>query len=296
MSAEKPYPIMLSSTRHAELFKDFDGFSVFNPNNSLIKCNSKDVNKRLNQLIVDIRDTLISTKESFEMISRNEDTDSLKHINILLIDDINLNLLVAEDLLMTCGFNNITVCTDGASALNTVKKYPYKFHLAIVDIRMPIMTGTAFVEETRKFYKTTETLDERLIPVFIGASAEMSQDPRKNKKFFDAFVSKPLTIKELKNAIYRALKPGRVKLHDQLSAGIEPNIKETELFITDLSEEESSDEELVKIEYKNKKYLTDGKYYYRIRSNGEKGEIRWINKKGKMTKAKRYNKSKTIDL
>lgn len=60
-------------------------------------------------------------------------------------------------------------------------------------------------------------------------------------------------------------------------------------------QEESDEDELEEVEYKNKKYLSDGKNFYRIRSNGEAGKLVWIKKNGKM-KSVKNQENKTINL
>ena len=78
--------------------------------------------------------------------------------NILIVDDEPINLQVLSDYLLLQGYSVITA-TDGIEALEIIEnetKKGKKFHLVILDIMMPKMSGYEVCEKLRKNYLPTE--------------------------------------------------------------------------------------------------------------------------------------------
>ena len=74
----------------------------------------------------------------------------LKSLNILLVDDDNDFVDIAEMYLMNKGYN-VTVCKNGKDAIEEVKTG--KYQIMLVDYFMPEVTGEDVVNEIRKFNK-----------------------------------------------------------------------------------------------------------------------------------------------
>ncbi len=78
-----------------------------------------------------------------------------EEVNILLAEDYKHSQIIICRLLRKNGYQNITVTENGEEALLMVNKQ--KFHLIIMDIRMPVMNGFEATEKIRQLpdYKNT---------------------------------------------------------------------------------------------------------------------------------------------
>ncbi len=119
--------------------------------------------------------------------------------NVLVVDDNNVNLIVASGFLKRTGAK-ITTCESGATCLELLKKQ--KFDIIFMDIMMPEMDG---VETLRKSQNVSGNLN-RFTP-FIALTANMVpglRDQYLDLGFTD-YVSKPIDSERLFDVYFRCI-------------------------------------------------------------------------------------------
>lgn len=106
---------------------------------------------------------------------------------ILIIEDEPLSMKLAVDLLKLNGFNTLS-CGDGNSALGILKSTAPD--LILLDINLPGMSGLDVYKKIRE-----NTALDGVKVIAISASAMKEDEEKIMSAGFDAFVSKPLDIK-----------------------------------------------------------------------------------------------------
>lgn len=114
-------------------------------------------------------------------------TQKSKTQKILVVDDNNVNLLVARQILEKENFN-VTEASNGKDALEHMSNTT--FDLVLMDIQMPIMNGFEATTKIRKFDKKT--------PIF-ALSASVLSDLKEEIKYygFNGLILKPFDPKKL---------------------------------------------------------------------------------------------------
>ncbi|CEE90831.1 hybrid sensory histidine kinase in two-component regulatory system with ArcA, regulates respiration and fermentation, senses oxidized quinones [Xenorhabdus nematophila str. Anatoliense] len=116
-----------------------------------------------------------------------QDTLPLPALNILLVEDIELNVIVARSVLEKLG-NSVDVAMNGYDALTMFD--PDEYDLVLLDIQLPDMTGLDIARALHQRYST--------LPPLIALTANVLKD---KKEYLDAgmddVLNKPLSVKEL---------------------------------------------------------------------------------------------------
>lgn len=124
-----------------------------------------------------------------EVIVGVEDELPLPALNVLLVEDIELNVVVARSVLEKLG-SSVEVAMTGQEALTMFD--PDKFDLVLLDIQLPDMTGLDVARELRKKYAGQN------VPPLIALTANVLRD---KKEYLDAgmddVLSKPLAVPAL---------------------------------------------------------------------------------------------------
>ena len=127
--------------------------------------------------------------------SRQENEKNGK-LRILLTEDNIVNQKVATSILSKWG-HKISVANDGNEAIKALREN--EFDIVFMDIQMPGMDG---IEATKQVRKSESSELNKNIPIIAMTAHAMKGD---REKFLDAgmndYVSKPINIDELKNAI-----------------------------------------------------------------------------------------------
>lgn len=118
---------------------------------------------------------------------------------ILIVDDDPDILTVIQRLLETDGHESVTA-EDGLKALELVKRQP--FDLIISDLRMPSMDGMSLLREVK-------TIRPSLPVILVTAYASAETASESVKLGAAAYLFKPFKVKELLDAVGRALKGGQ---------------------------------------------------------------------------------------
>ena len=119
-----------------------------------------------------------------------EDDDMpLPALNVLLVEDIELNVIVARSVLEKLG-NSVDVAMTGKAALEMFK--PGEYDLVLLDIQLPDMTGLDISRELTQKYARED------LPPLVALTANVLKD---KKEYLDAgmddVLSKPLSVPAL---------------------------------------------------------------------------------------------------
>lgn len=113
---------------------------------------------------------------------------SLKNMSILLVEDNEMNTLLASAILQRIGAN-ITEADNGMEAVNLLRKR--EFDIVLMDLHLPVMNGF----ETTRYIRNTLHMD---VPVIaITANVINGEEARCLEAGMNAFISKPYTEKNL---------------------------------------------------------------------------------------------------
>ncbi|MBX2923953.1 MAG: response regulator [Chitinophagaceae bacterium] len=131
--------------------------------------------------------------------------EPLKNLSILLVEDNEMNTLLASSIIKRTGAI-ITEVDNGKDAIEELVKQ--SFDIVLMDLHMPVMNG----------FETTEYIRKKLalnIPI-IAITANVINDEEKRclESGMNGFISKPYTEKALLDKILWTLeKPGEAETH-----------------------------------------------------------------------------------
>ncbi|EOR9792473.1 aerobic respiration two-component sensor histidine kinase ArcB [Escherichia coli] len=119
----------------------------------------------------------------------DEDDMPLPALNVLLVEDIELNVIVARSVLEKLG-NNVDVAMTGKAALEMFK--PGEYDLVLLDIQLPDMTGLDISRELTKRYPRED------LPPLVALTANVLKDKQEYLNAgMDDVLSKPLSVPAL---------------------------------------------------------------------------------------------------
>ncbi len=122
--------------------------------------------------------------------------------HVLLVEDNAVNRTIASKLLEKLGVE-ITVAEDGAQAVAAFQRSD--FDLILMDCQMPVMDG---YDATVAIREHERTKGGHVPIVALTASAQESDKQRCLACGMDAFLSKPLSVGELRSAVVKWLQDG----------------------------------------------------------------------------------------
>jgi len=123
-----------------------------------------------------------------------------KKLNVLLVDDDEINQLVACTFLKKWDIG-VTVATDGQKALDLILSK--SFHLVMMDLQMPEMDG---YECTRRIRQMDDPYF-RNIPILVFSASAMIDSQKKATQFgMTDFINKPFRQEELRAKIGQYVK------------------------------------------------------------------------------------------
>lgn len=119
----------------------------------------------------------------------DEDDMPLPALNVLLVEDIELNVIVARSVLEKLG-NSVDVAMTGKAALEMFK--PGEYDLVLLDIQLPDMTGLDISSELTKRYPRED------LPPLVALTANVLKDKQEYLNAgMDDVLSKPLSVPAL---------------------------------------------------------------------------------------------------
>lgn len=119
------------------------------------------------------------------------------NFNVLLVDDNEVNLIVAQKILQKFNIEPI-VARNGQEAIDCTRKHKGQFNLILMDLEMPVLDGISATEEIRKF-----ELDNKLDACHIIALTAHERGEHTNHAYeagVNYHLSKPITTKSFSEA------------------------------------------------------------------------------------------------
>ena len=131
------------------------------------------------------------TTKSSDFFSNDGDIEHFSNKKILLVEDVEFNVLLAEQLFRKWGILS-DVAVNGKEAVEAAKQHDYD--LILMDLRMPVMDGITATKEIRNFDVNTP-----IIALTASASSELLEKIKDDG--FNDYVLKPFAPKELNKVI-----------------------------------------------------------------------------------------------
>jgi CheY-like chemotaxis protein len=127
---------------------------------------------------------------------------NLDHYRVLVVDDNHINRLIAREMISNCGAE-VSEASSGEEALAAIRQAseqgkPYR--IILLDMRMPGMNGIEVAQRIRLEHLPTEPL------ILMLSSDDLKPQLSRLKELgLDAYLVKPITRKELFDAIGRVI-------------------------------------------------------------------------------------------
>ena len=133
----------------------------------------------------------IADKADMPQIDKDDEKKDISGVKILLVEDNELNMEIAETLLTNAGAK-VSTARNGKEAVSTFKNTPEgAFDVILMDIMMPVMDGYEAAEKIRNSSKK----DAKDIPIFAMTANTFSEDIEKSRRCgMNEHLSKPLDI------------------------------------------------------------------------------------------------------
>lgn len=126
-------------------------------------------------------------------------------LDVLHVDDDPMNLRVVDEILKAFGHNAVAAGS-GVEALEQLARQP--FDVVLMDVHMPGISGIQAVERVRAMSRPACDT-----PVIALTADVFTLRPDEYRKLgFDDFVSKPILISSLMNAIAKAVAGPRTSI------------------------------------------------------------------------------------
>ena len=125
---------------------------------------------------------------------------SIKGLHILLVEDNELNMEIAEFVLQNEGAD-VSKAWNGQEAVEVFKKSePCKFDVILMDIMMPVMNGY----EAAKMIRSLDREDAKEVPIIAMTANAFTEDRIRAKEAgMDEHVAKPVDVELLIKIIYK---------------------------------------------------------------------------------------------
>ena len=149
---------------------------------------------------------LIPFKIDMEADQRKEQENvsekSIKGLHILLAEDNELNMEIAEFMLQNEGAD-VTKAWNGQEAVELFRKSkPGEFDVILMDIMMPVMNGY----EATKLIRSLDREDARMIPIIAMTANAFTEDRLRAKEAgMDEHIPKPVDVKLLLKVIHKLM-------------------------------------------------------------------------------------------
>ena len=134
------------------------------------------------------------SQQKKEIASVTQTEKAAGEYRILLVEDIEINRLLAETILTDSGFIVESV-VDGSDAVEAVKNHPPLYYdLILMDIQMPVMNGY----EATRLIRSMDREDTKILPIVALSANARDEDKRMSlESGMNAHVAKPFDIANL---------------------------------------------------------------------------------------------------
>ena len=145
----------------------------------------------------------LATEQDIEKLQEENDPGDITGKHILLVEDNELNMDIAEMLLKDAGAQ-VTKAVNGQAAVNLfVQNKPGTFDAILMDVMMPVMNGY----EATRCIRTLERADAGTIPVIAMTANAFTEDiERARKSGMNEHLAKPLDIPRMLSVIAKCTK------------------------------------------------------------------------------------------
>ena len=137
-----------------------------------------------------------------DQVLQSMDDSVLKNKRVLLVEDNEINLIIATNIITRFGLL-VETAIDGVTALRKYTDSETNYYdIIITDIQMPEMNGYEFAEAVRKL----ERPDAHTIPILAMSANAFDDDIRQSLSHgMNAHLKKPVEVEELKLALFKYL-------------------------------------------------------------------------------------------
>jgi CheY-like chemotaxis protein len=143
--------------------------------------------------------------------SSNEISFTIPNARLLVVDDIDINLMVAEGLLEAYNAT-IDTCLSGAEAIEKVKLNNYD--LVFMDHMMPEMDGIEATAVIRK-WEAEQNVRSGVPIIALTANAVVGMKETFLGKGFNDFLSKPIDISKLNEILERWIAKEKIEMKNE---------------------------------------------------------------------------------
>lgn len=145
----------------------------------------------------------VISREGGEELEEVRESVDLQGFQILLVEDNEMNVVVAKRLLEKKGCV-VTVASDGAQALEKMEKSEeYFFDAILMDVRMPVMDG---LEATRQI-RSLDRKDVGQMPIIAMTADAFTEEKKKTiEAGMDYHLSKPIDPKKMYDIIEKLVR------------------------------------------------------------------------------------------
>ncbi len=164
------------------------------------------------------RDTLELVRPPLPEDKMIQKLKSIQGAKILLVEDNEINQLLAQEILQEVGFV-VTIANDGSEAVSMVRER--KFDAVLMDVQMPVMDGHQATREIRK--------DKRFrdLPIIAMTAHAMTGDKEKSLEAgMNHHITKPINPHELFSTLLVWIKPGQRIISDDIPSKIDQKIEQ----------------------------------------------------------------------
>ena len=147
---------------------------------------------------------------------------------VLIVDDIEVNLEVAEGLLFPYKMQ-VNLCKSGMEAIRKIKKT--RFDLVLLDIMMPDMDGIQTISLIRALASMDSYYENVPVVALTADAVTGTKEMLLEKKGFNDFLSKPIDISMLNNILEKWIP---LEKQQKYEARTESNDADTEIIVEGL--------------------------------------------------------------
>ena len=133
--------------------------------------------------------------------AKQQESDVVKGMHILVVDDIEVNRIILVKILSTLGAECDTA-SDGQQAMEKFTDAPDRYDLILMDVQMPVMNGS---EATRAIRASGHPFAKTIPIIAMTANAFVDDVRDAIDSGMDAHIAKPVQIDTLKATIQQVL-------------------------------------------------------------------------------------------
>lgn len=174
--------------------------------------------KQLHQTILSFIESGLVNSSNYLVEKEVQKITPADKVRVLLVEDNNVNQMVALRMLQRIGFN-ADIASNGKEAVDAVETIEYD--LIFMDISMPVMDGLTACS----VIKSNTSLKKQ--PIIIAMTANAMSGDKENylKVGMDDYISKPVNLEELRKIIFKWTDKILSDKHDETRKVIESEIE-----------------------------------------------------------------------